>query len=143
MTLILGADHRGYTLKEEVKPSLEQSIVDCSSPQYDEEDNYPDIAQKVANQLSGNDNKAILFCGSGHGMDIAANRFPYIRAILGFNSKVVAQGREHEDANVLVLAADWTSVTEAIERIHIFLNTPASDDVRHIQRRQKLSSILT
>ncbi len=144
MMLIIGADHRGFALKEELKKHLsERSIenADCSSPQFDQTDNYPDIAQKIAEQLRGNDNKAVLFCGSGHGMDIASNRFPYIRAILGFNSQVVVQGREHEDANVLVIASDWTTIDQTIERLNLFLNTPASNDPRHILRRQKLNSL--
>jgi len=143
MTIIIGADHRGFDLKEQVKTSLGQPVVDCSSPQFDQTDNYPDIAQKVVEQLRENEDKAILFCGSGHGMDIAANRFPFVRAILGYNLDVVKQGRQHEDANVLVLPSDWTTIDQAIERINVFLTTLASDDPRHVQRRQKLTSLST
>ena len=85
---------------------------------------------------------AILMCGSGHGMDIVANRFESTRAILGFNNEVVVQGREDEDANVLVLPADWVDDDEVIERVEIFLNTPFSGEERHVRRIKKIENLI-
>lgn len=104
------------------------------------DDDYPDFANPVCTQMK-DDDQAILICGSGHGMDIAANRYPHIRAILGFNQAVVEQGRAHENANVLVLPADWLSQDEANALIDIFLNTPFSQEPRHIRRISKLKTV--
>jgi ribose 5-phosphate isomerase B len=142
MTIIIGADHRGFSLKEQLKSTLLFQgihLIDCGPESFNPDDDYCDIAQKAAELLKDNDNRAVLICGSGHGMDITANRFPFIRAILGFNPDVVKQGRQHEDANVLVIPADWITPENAETMVQLFLNTPASDEPRHQRRRQKLA----
>lgn len=145
MKIFLAADHRGFSLKEHAKAYLAKQsyeIVDCGATSYMPEDDYVDYGSKALDKTTWlPDDRAILFCGSGHGMDILANRHSHIRAILGFNPSVVKQGRAHEDANVLIVPADWTTSDQAIELSNLFLNTPFSEEERHIRRLEKLNKI--
>lgn len=143
MKVVIGADHRGFELKEDLVTWLTESgyeVVDVGANVLNPEDDYFDFAQELAKQLKETD-RGILFCGSGHGMDIVANRFEYIRGILGFRKEVVIQGREHEDANVLILPADWVSYEEVVEMVDLFLATDFSGEERHVRRLHKLESI--
>lgn len=146
MRIYLGADHRGYELKEQIKEWLidnEYEVEDVGARGFDPEDDYVDFALKVAESIEGNgtNSRGILLCGSGHGVEMVANRFPHVRAILGFSDEVTVQGREHEDANVLVLAAEWVTTDEALKRVHMFLQTEKNSDVRHERRRAKLANL--
>jgi ribose 5-phosphate isomerase B len=146
MRIYLGSDHRGYELKEEIKKWLtanEYEVEDVGNFTFDPEDDFVDYGLKVAESIEGNGgtSRGILLCGSGHGMEMVANRFPRVRAILGFNDEVTKQGREHEDANVLVLPSDWIAPHEAVERVRIFLEAEASRDIRYIKRGIKLGNI--
>lgn len=146
MRIYLGTDHRGFELKEQIKSWLVENgyeVEDVGAYQFNPDDDYIDFGLKVAESIEGNDSasRGILVCGSGHGMDMVANRFPHVRAILGFTDAVTIQGREHEDANVLVVPSDWISVEEAIERIRLFLETEANMDARHVRRRAKIAAM--
>lgn len=74
-------------------------------------------------------------------MEMVANRFPHVRAVLGFNDEVVVQGREDEDANVLVMASDWVGRDEATARIEMFLRTQKSGEIRHERRRARIANL--
>lgn len=146
MRIYLGADHRGFELKEQIRDWLlsnEYEVEDVGDHVFDPDDDYVDFALKVAESIEGNGNtsKGILLCGSGHGVDIVANRFPHVRAIIGFNDQVTVQGREHEDANVLVLPAEWASTEEAIHRVELFLETERVENARHDRRRARISNL--
>jgi ribose 5-phosphate isomerase B len=114
--------------------------VDCGPSELNSEDDYVDFGVTAITKMQAGD-IAILICGSGHGMDILANRHQNIRAILGFNEAVVKQGREHEDANVLILPSDWTSSDQAIQLSNVFLDTPFSNDERHLRRLEKIKNL--
>jgi ribose 5-phosphate isomerase B len=145
MKVYLGADHRGYSLKEKIKVWLVEwgyGVEDVGAHRFDPADDYVDIAEKVAMQVAKDTtSRGILLCGSGHGVDMTANRFPGVRAILGFNRNVVAQGREHEDANVLCLPAEWITPEEAEEMVRLFLTTRFSGKERYVKRLVKLQQI--
>jgi len=145
MKIYLGADHRGFQLKEQLKKSLvgsDQVTEDIGAHRFDPADDYVDVAEKVAMQVANDKtSRGILLCGSGHGVDMTANRFPGVRAILGFNTQVVAQGREHEDANVLCLPAEWITPEEAEEMVRLFLTTRFSGKERYVKRLVKLQQI--
>lgn len=144
MKIYIGSDHRGYELKERIKKWLESEgyeVEDCGAFSYDPEDDYPDFAVAVAERVRKNPNsRGILLCGSGHGVDIVANRFAEIRSILGFNVDVVKQGREHEDANILSLPADWVG-KGAIEMVNLFLQTDFSGSAKRVRRLAKMRTI--
>jgi len=146
MRIYLGADHRGFELKEEVKEYLEgegYEVEEVGRGEFDPDDDYVDYAVKVAEMVEGNENndRGILLCGSGHGMEMVANRFPRVRAMLAFNEEVTQQGREHEDANLLVLPSDWVTREEAVERVRIFLETERSEEMRYVRRREKMANL--
>lgn len=146
MRIYLGADHRGFELKEQIKSWLEENeyeVEDVGNFILDPEDDYVDYALRVAESIEGNGNtsRGILICGSGHGAEMVANRFSHVRAILGYNDEVTVQGREHEDANILVLPADWVSPEEATERVRMFLTAEKRDDTRYERRRAKMANL--
>jgi len=138
----VGADHRGYELKEHLKGWLEEEgydVEDCGAYGFDPEDDYPSYAEDVARLVGADaDSRGILLCGSGHGVDIVANRFSAVRSIVGFNADVIVQGREHENANVLSIPADWVTKKLAVEMVGDFLRTPFSEQARHKRRIEEL-----
>ena len=144
--IYIGADHRGFELKEEIKNWLQENeheVEDVGNYVLDPEDDYVYFALKVAESIQGNGttSRGIILCGSGHGVDMVANRFSHVRAIVGFNDQVTIQGREDEDANVLVLPADWVSKDETITRVELFLHTEKSEASRHVRRRARLANL--
>lgn len=144
--LYIGADHRGWELKEALKKWLKSEgheVEDVGNRIFDPDDDSLDSAVKVAEMVEGNQgDMGILCCGSGHGEDMAANRFPGVRAILGFNRDVTIQGREHWDANILVIPAEWVSVQEAKEWTELFLTTEKSTNERYERRRSRLAALI-
>jgi ribose 5-phosphate isomerase B len=143
--IFLGADHRGYELKEKIKEHLGKlgyEVEDLGAFSYDKDDDYVDFAAGVAKRVSKDEKmRGVLVCGSGHGVDIVANRYSGVRSILGFNKSVVKQGREHEDVNVLCLAADWVSESEAMELVELFLDSSFFGEERHRRRIKKIEEI--
>src|SRR3989344_8125656 len=109
--IYFGTDHRGFTLKDTIKKHLSDENIafeDLGAIVYDEGDDYVDFAEAVAERVSVNpcEHKGILICGSGHGMDMVANKFPAVRAALSVSKEQAVQSREHEDSNILVLPSD-------------------------------------
>jgi len=133
-------------MKEDLKTWLsdqEYEVEDVGNLMFDPGDDYVDPAVKVAEMIEGGEeeNRGILLCGSGHGVDIVANRFSHVRAILGFNEKVTVQGREHEDANVLVIPAEWVNTEEVRERVRLFLETEKIVNTRYDRRRARMTNL--
>ncbi|MBI2035670.1 MAG: RpiB/LacA/LacB family sugar-phosphate isomerase [Candidatus Liptonbacteria bacterium] len=144
--LYIGADHRGFALKEELKKHLVKTgyeFQDLGAFQFDKEDDYVDFAQAVAEKVSADpeNNNGILICGSGHGMDMVANKYKGVRAALGFNEKVAVQSREHENSNVLVIASDWVDQEMASVIAVSWLKTKFSGEERHLRRLQKIKEL--
>lgn len=143
--IYLGADHRGFKLKEEIKrylKTLSFAYQDFGNKIIDPNDDYPDFAKKVAEKVSQNSKeRGILFCGSGVGMAIVANKFKNVRAVLGFNEKVAQMSREHNDSNVLSLPTDFLSLKETKKIVKTWLKTKFSQDGRHKKRLRKIKSL--
>jgi ribose 5-phosphate isomerase B len=133
--IYLGADHAGFALKEAIKS---QSMMDLS-PVKIEGDDYPLAAKKVALAVLQDTNAlGILFCGTGHGMDIAANRHHGIRAIVARTEKDAKLAREHNHVNILVLGGWVTKPALAKKIIATFLKTKPSKEKRHVRRVKQL-----
>lgn len=142
--IVIGADHRGYQLKETIKPWLESQgyrVIDLGNHHLDVMDDYPDFALAVATKVAAEPNQqGILVCGSGIGVSIAANKVRGIRASVGTSPEEIAKGRQDDDLNVLALSADYVSVEQAKEMIIAFLNTKYSAEERHVRRLAKIQT---
>jgi len=143
-TIFLGADHRGFQLKETIKPWLESQeyrVVDCGNDHLDVHDDYPDFALAVATKVAAEpDQRGIIICGSGIGVSVAANKVDGIRATVGTSPDEIKKGRQDDDLNILTLSADFVSVEQAKALITAFLNTNYSAEERHVRRLAKIQA---
>ncbi len=134
----MAADHAGFELKQNLVQSLSFEIKDLGTSSPASVD-YPDYADRMAKAIKSDlESKGVLICGSGQGMAIRANRFPFIRAALCFDEQQASLSREHNDANVLCLAARLITFEQAKKIIDAFLNTEFAHG-RHEARVNKLN----
>lgn len=144
ITLILGADHGGYADKEALKPWLANEgfeVIDVGADHLDPEDDYPVIAFAVGEAVAARSaSYGILFCRSGGGMVIAANKVPGVRAVQVRSVEETIHARSHNDANVLALAADWTNHQEMKEIVQVFFATKPRDASRHERRIAQITA---
>lgn len=135
--LALGCDHGGYELMQEVKAHLEKrgfEYKDFGCYSTDSVD-YPEYAKKVAGVVAaGECELGILICGTGIGISIAANKVKGIRAALCADCFSAEATREHNNANILCMGARTTGPGLALKIVDTFLDTPFSNDERHIRR---------
>ena len=139
--LVIGSDHGGFLLKQEIKKHLEEKGVDFVDVGcYDENSvDYPDVAKAACDKItSGECDIGILICGTGIGISIAANKVPGIRCALCGDCFSAKATRLHNNANVLALGALVTGPGLALEIVDIFLDTPFSEEERHSRRVSQL-----
>ena len=140
--IVIGSDHAGVELKSFLKDYLQSQqyeIVDIGTLSKDECD-YPDIAKSLAQEIKkSSDSLGILICGTGIGMSISVNRFPFIRGALLYKKEVAQLAREHNNANVAIFGARMFSNEENLEFLKIFLSSKFSNEERHKRRIKKLS----
>lgn len=139
--IAIGCDHGGYELKQDIMKFLEKSGYEYKDfGTYSAEScDYPDYAKQVAYAVAdGECEKGILICGTGIGVSIAANKVKGIRAALVHDCFSAKATREHNDANVLTMGARVIGPGLAEEIVKIFLETPFSNDERHIRRISKI-----
>ena len=146
MLIFIGADHRGFKLKESLKEFLTKkgyTVIDKGNKVYEETDDYPDFAAAVAQEVAQDsfNRRGILICGSGTGMSIAANKFSEIRAVVAFNADQAFVSRRDLDTNVLALGADFLDEEQAKKILSVWLQTDFSGEERHQRRLQKISEI--
>ena len=145
MKIYIGADHRGFKLKEKLKSWLKQkkyAIEDMGAYELDKADDYTLYAEKVALMVRDNvGSRGLLLCGSGVGVDVVANKFDDIRASIGKTPKQVKAGRKDDDLNVLVIAADFTTESDMKKMVSAFLKTKYVKTVRHERRLEEISRI--
>jgi ribose 5-phosphate isomerase B len=124
--IFLSSDHAGFELKEKVKQYFLKNSIDfedlgCTSL---EPVDYPDYAKSLSDKLKNNkDHGGILFCGTGIGISMAANRFKHIRAALCTTVEMAAKSRKHNDANVLALGGRILDEGLALDIVEEFLKT--------------------
>ncbi len=145
LRIALGADHGGIDLKQAVHAHLTKKgyiVSDFGAFSHDSVD-YPDFAETVCHHLiAGESDFGILFCKSGIGMSIAANRFPQIRAALLDNAADAAVTRQHNNSNVLCLASNHVEVSAVANIVEAFLTT-SFERGRHERRVEKLDHLGT
>ncbi len=141
--VIIGSDHAGYSLKEEIKGYLEsigEKYIDEGTYSTESCD-YPLIALKVAEKMQKvKCNRAILICGSGIGISIAANKISGIRASLCSSAELAEMARKHNNANVLCLAGRYIDSHEAQKTVSKFLTTDFEGG-RHQRRISEIKDI--
>ena len=145
MIIALGTDHAGIELKEVVKKFLEENgyeVKDFGAYKYDSADDYPDFINPTAEFVSKNNNAmGIIFGGSGQGEAMAANRYKGVRAAVfyGGPDEIISLSRQHNNANILSLAARFIEPEHAINVIKLWLSTEFEGG-RHQKRIEKLDS---
>lgn len=151
MRVYLGADHQGFFLKNKVRDYLTKAgyqITDCSNEELDPDDDFPKYAKLAAKRVvdeKDDTDVAILVCGGGQGMCMAANRIKGVRAIVASSVEDATYGRNDNDANVLCLPARvldreyniplWRDIVDA------FMNTPFAGAERYIRRNRELDQL--
>ena len=136
----IGSDHAGYELKEIIKKYLVDIgiVAEDLGPFSEERADYPDYAHLVANEIENKKaDYGILICGSGNGINIAANKHQGIRSALCWQADIAKMARLHNDANIIALPARYINIEEAINCVDIFLTTDFEGG-RHIERVKKI-----
>ena len=145
MKLVIGSDHAGFSLKEEVRAYLAKAghEVEDLGAYNTEPSDYPDFADKVGTAVvKGRAPRGIVICGSGVGVCVAANKIPGIRAGMCHDTYSAHQGVEHDDMNVLVLGARIIGPALAYEVVDAFLKaTFEATEERFVRRFRKLMAI--
>jgi len=141
--IAIGADHAGYEDKERIKRQLDELGVEYEDvgTNSTESVDYPIYARKVAEKVAnGEAERGILVCGSGNGMQIAANKVRGIRAALAWNEETAKLARRHNDANVLSVPARIISPEDAGKVVKSFLETEFEGG-RHARRVNEISDL--
>lgn len=147
MKLYLAADHNGFDYKQKLADFLTRSgyeVVDEGNEQRNPDDDFPQFAGRAVNALLADpaeDSRAILICGSGQGMCMAANRFKGIRASLCWSISEARAARNDDDSNVLCLAARYTEFEDAKPIVLAWLATPYADAPRFTRRIKQLDEL--
>ena len=142
--IFLAADHRGFPLKEKVKQWLVEwgyDYEDMGAFKLDPTDDYPIYAKKVAEGIVEPEDRGILVCGSGVGVDEVANKFDGIRSGLAISKEQIQSARNDDNINVLALASDFISEEEAREIVKVFLDTEFADTERFNRRLKEVGEI--
>lgn len=141
MIIPIGADHAGFSLKEELISYLKQKGYELKDFGCYSEDSidYPDYAHPVAEMVENNPGMlGIIICGSGNGINMTANKHQGIRSALCWKKEIAQLAREHNDANIIALPARFISTEQAIEMVDTFLTT-SFEGGRHQRRVDKIS----
>jgi ribose 5-phosphate isomerase B len=144
-TIVIGADHGGFRLKQQLVELLRMSgyaVEDAGPEKLDPDDDYPGIAFAVGEAVAAapEEKAGILVCRSGGGMTIAANKVPGVRAVTVTREDEVVHARTDNDANVISLPADWITQASAENLVRLFLETPFSEAERHARRIQQIAA---
>src|SRR5499426_1272362 len=141
--VLIASDHAGFAGKEAIKKTLEQMgiVYEDRGTHTEDSVDYPDYAAEVASAVArGEAEKGILVCGSGIGMEIAANKVPGIRAALAWNEETAELARRHNDANVVAVGGR-TTPRETIDRIIRAFLTTDFEGGRHQRRIEKIKKL--
>lgn len=144
--IYIGADHRGYKLKEVLKIYLKElnyEFNDLGALELNPDDDYPDFALAVAKKVaeSPEENRGILICGSGVGVDIVANKIKSIRSALCFDAAQAHASRNDDNTNILSFSSDFTTEEKAKEIVKIWIQTPYAKLEKYERRLIKIKNI--
>lgn len=143
MKIAIGADHRGFKLKEDIKQYLNENkieVIDCGTNS-EENTDYPNIASKVAIKVQNKEcEEGILICGTGFGMCITANKYKGIRSVPCYNEETAKLSKQHNNINILALGANQTTKEEALNIVKTWLET-SFEGGRHEERIKLIENI--
>ena len=144
MRIVIGSDHAGFPLKEDLRAYIRQlghQVVDVGTHSTEAVD-YPDYAEALSTTLlDGQAERGVLICGSGVGASVAANKLPGIRAGLCHDTYSAHQGVEHDDMNVLVLGGRVIGPELARELVTAYLGATFTGEERHRRRLHKVHAL--
>ena len=143
MKVIIGADHTGFELKDQVVEYIKEKGIEVidNGNLFDAKDDYPDIAYELCSKVAnGTFDKGILICGSGIGMSIAANKVNGIRCGVCNEEYLIEMARKDNDINVLSIGARVIDFQKAKKIIDLFLETEFLGE-RHLRRVEKIGQI--
>lgn len=143
--IYIGADHGGYQLKDKIARwlfEMKREFQDLGAQSLDPHDDYTKYAEKVASLVAKTEgSRGVLLCRSGVGVEVVANKFDGIRASVGKDVLQVEAGRNDDDMNILVIAADYTSEKEAKAMLIAFLETKFSGKARYEKRLEEINRL--
>ncbi|EEH63847.1 ribose 5-phosphate isomerase [Gleimia coleocanis DSM 15436] len=144
MRVHIAADHAGFELREHLIKHLSEKgyeVVDHGATEYDALDAYPTMCIPCGEAVAAEPGSlGIVIGGSGNGEQIAANKVKGVRAALAWSEATAALAREHNDANIVAVGARQHTLEEATHLVDVFLETPFSNDQRHIDRINMMSA---
>jgi len=143
MKIFIGADHKGFPLKEHLKEYLESDGHEVTDVGTDSEQStdYPDYGFTVARAVAeGEAERGIVICWTGNGMNMAANKVCGIRSALCLDADMAMLARAHNNANVLALASRYVTPDLADRVVHVFLST-VFEGGRHERRLAKIDAV--
>jgi len=144
MRIVVGSDHGGYALKQDVADGLRRDghdVLDVGTDSAEPVD-YPDFAEAVgAAVIAGRAERGVLICGSGVGACVAANKLPGVRAAICHDSYSAHQGVEHDNMNVLVLGGRIVGQALAHDLVRAFLGARYTAEERHARRLAKVAAL--
>ena len=144
MKIVVGADHAGFALKQEVAEALRRDgheITDVGAHSAEPSD-YPDFAVAVGRAITGGAcERGVLICGSGVGVSVAANKLTGIRAAVCHDCYSAHQGVEHDEMNVLVLGSRVVGPALALDLVRAFVSARFSAEPRHLRRLAKVHAL--
>ena len=144
MRIVVGADHRGFQMKNAIADSLRAAGHDVTDVGTDsaESVDYPDIAVAIAAEIqSGNAERGVFVCGSGVGASVAANKLGGIRAAITHDTYSAHQGVEHDDMNVICLGSHVIGIDVALEVTEAFVGASFDAQERYVRRLAKVRAI--
>lgn len=138
--IALGCDHAGFTAKESIKKYLEElgySIWDFGTHSEESVD-YPDYIHPLAKSVEkGEYDFGIIFCGSGNGVNIVANKYQGIRSALCWTDEIASLARQHNNANICAIPARFVDIQEVKKIVKTFIEN-VFEDGRHSRRVEKI-----
>jgi RpiB/LacA/LacB family sugar-phosphate isomerase len=144
MRIVVGSDHGGYALKQDVADGLRRDghdVLDVGTNSAEPVD-YPDFAEAVgAAVVAGRAERGVLICGSGVGASVAANKLPGVRAAICHDSYSAHQGVEHDNMNVLVLGGRVVGQALAHDLVRAFVGARYTAEERHVRRLAKVAAL--
>ena len=145
MKVVVGSDHAGFELKEQIAAfarELGHEVLDVGTDNGTDPVDYPDYAESVCKPIMNNEaERGILICGSGVGASVAANKLPGIRAGICHDTYSAHQGVEHDDMNVLVMGGRIIGPELARELVRAYLSAQFTNEERHLRRLAKTRAL--